>query len=77
VVGELGSVVAKRHWLLLLMSLCLPLAIWSSLVLTDLGVSDWRLPPWRQVELCDRFEKAFLEAVGVFSGWWGGSCAPS
>ena len=35
------------------MILSLPLAIWLSLVLTGLGVSDWIPPSWRQVELCD------------------------
>lgn len=39
VVGELGFIVAKLHWLLLL-------ATWSPLVLTGLGVCDQRWPPW-------------------------------
>jgi hypothetical protein len=44
VMGELGSDVAKPNWFLLLMLLCLPLAIWLSLVLFDLlPVSDWSL----------------------------------
>ena len=43
VVGELGSVDAKWHWFLLLISLCLPLSIGLYLVLTGLSVSDWRL----------------------------------
>lgn len=44
-VGELGFDGAKVYWLLLLMVLCLPLTIWLFLVLTDLGVSVWSLPP--------------------------------
>jgi hypothetical protein len=43
VMGELGSNGAKWHWYLLLMFLSLPLAIWLSLLLTALVVSDWRL----------------------------------
>ena len=39
VVGELASYVAKLHWLLLLMFLCLPLTTWLSLVLTGLVIS--------------------------------------
>jgi hypothetical protein len=38
VVGELGSVHAHVYWLLLLMELCLPFAIWISLVF--IGLSD-------------------------------------
>ena len=38
VVGELGSDDAQVFWFLLLMVLCLPLAIWISLVFVDLGV---------------------------------------
>lgn len=52
VVRELGSGGAKLHLFLLLIILCLLLAIWFSMVLTGLGVSDWNHPPWRQVELC-------------------------
>jgi hypothetical protein len=37
VVGELGSDDAHVIWLLLLMVLCLPFAIWISLVFVDLG----------------------------------------
>lgn len=43
VVGELGSDDAKLYWLLLLMVLSLPLAIWLSLMLA--GLSVWSLPP--------------------------------
>ena len=50
--GELGPDGAKLYWLLLLMLLCLPLIIWLSVVLSDLGVSNWNLPSWRQEELC-------------------------
>ena len=45
VVGELGSDGAKVYWLLLLMVLSLPPAIYLSLVLASLGVSVWSLPP--------------------------------
>jgi hypothetical protein len=38
--GELGSDNAELYWVLLLMIMCLPLAIWLSLVLIGLGVSD-------------------------------------
>ena len=48
VLGELCSVAAGWHWLLLLIFLCLPLAIWFFLALTGLNVSDWSY-----VELCD------------------------
>ena len=44
-VGELGSDGTKVYWLLLIMALSLPLAIWLSLVLAGLGVSVWSLPP--------------------------------
>jgi hypothetical protein len=44
-VGELGSDGAKVYWLLFPMILGLPLIIWLFLVLTDLGVSTWGLPP--------------------------------
>ena len=37
VVGVLGSDDAHVFWLLLLMVLCLPFAIWISLVFVDLG----------------------------------------
>ena len=37
VVGELGSDDAHVFWLLLLMVLCLPFALWISLVFVDLG----------------------------------------
>jgi len=40
VVGELGSEDAKWPWFLLLRFLHLPLAIWLSLVLAGLAVSD-------------------------------------
>lgn len=43
VVGEPGSDDAKVYWLLLLMILYLPLAIWFPLVLASLGVSVWFL----------------------------------
>ena len=43
VVGEMGSNVAKIHWLLLLIFLCLSLNIWLSLVFSSLGVSVWSL----------------------------------
>ena len=39
VLGELGSDDAHVFWLLLLMVLCLPLAIWISLVIVDLDDS--------------------------------------
>jgi hypothetical protein len=45
VVEELGSDGAELHWILSLMTLCLPLAIWLSLALTGLGFSDWSQPP--------------------------------
>jgi hypothetical protein len=45
VAGELGSDDPIVYWLLLLMVLHLPLAIWLSLVLTGLGVSVWSLSP--------------------------------
>ena len=38
--GELGSDNAELYWVLLLMIMCLPLAIWLSLVLAGLPVSD-------------------------------------
>ena len=41
VVGELSFDVTKWHWFLLLMFLHLPLAIWLSLVLIVLAVSDY------------------------------------
>ena len=44
VVGELGSDYAYIYWVLLVMVLCLPLAIWLSLVFAGLGVSVWSLP---------------------------------
>jgi hypothetical protein len=37
VVGEMGSDDAHVFWLLLFMVLCLPFAIWISLVFVDLG----------------------------------------
>jgi hypothetical protein len=40
--GELGSDDAHVYWLLLLIVLYLPFAIWISLVFVDLG--DWSLP---------------------------------
>jgi hypothetical protein len=43
VVGELGSDDPKQPWFLLLMFLPLPLAIWLSLVLAALAVSDYGL----------------------------------
>ena len=39
-VEELGSDTAKHSWFLLLMFLCLPFAIWLSLVLAGFAVSD-------------------------------------
>ena len=42
-VGELGSDIAKSNWFLLLMFLCLPFAIWLSLVLAGLAVSNFGL----------------------------------
>ena len=45
----MGSDDAKVHWLLLLMILSLPLISWLSLMLGDLGISVWILPP---VSLC-------------------------
>jgi hypothetical protein len=53
VVSELSSDDAKLHWVLLLMTVCLLLAIWFFLVLTGLGASAWNWPPWNQVELYD------------------------
>lgn len=48
VLGELGSNGAILHWLLLIMFLHLPFAIWLSLVLAGLGVPCWSRPPrWR------------------------------
>ena len=38
-VGELGSINAHVHWLLLLMVLCLSLAVWLLLVFDGLDVS--------------------------------------
>jgi hypothetical protein len=52
-VSELSSDDAKLHWVLLLMTVCLLLAIWFFLVLTGLGASAWNWPPWNQVELYD------------------------
>ena len=49
VAEELGSGGAELHWVLSLMFLGLPLAIWLSLMLTGLGVSDRSQPPWSQV----------------------------
>jgi hypothetical protein len=43
VVGELRSDDAEYPWFLLLMFLCLSLAIWLSLVLAGLDVSDFSL----------------------------------
>jgi hypothetical protein len=45
VVEELSSDDVKVYWLLLFMILCLPLAIWLSLLLAGLGDSLWSLPP--------------------------------
>ena len=45
VVGELCSDDVHVYWLLLLMIIHLPLAIWLSVVLVDLCVSVWSLPP--------------------------------
>ena len=47
-VGELGSDDAHIYWFLLLMVLCLPLAIWLSLVFAGQSVSVWSLllGPW-------------------------------
>jgi hypothetical protein len=42
-VGELSSDDAKSSWFLLFMFLCLPLAIWLSLALVGLAVSDFSL----------------------------------
>jgi hypothetical protein len=42
-VRELGSNGAKIYWLLLIMFLCLPLAVWLSLVLAGLGISVWSI----------------------------------
>ena len=44
VVGEMDSDDAKVYWLLLLMVLCLPLAIWISLEFDGVGDSLWILP---------------------------------
>ena len=52
VVGELGCDGVKLHWFLMFKILHFPLAIWISLVLTDLGVFDLIWPPWRQAKLC-------------------------
>lgn len=41
--GKTGFDGVKWHWFLLLMLLCLPLAIWLSLILTVLAVSAWIL----------------------------------
>ena len=40
VVGELGSLGAMFSWFLLVMFLCLPFAIWLSIVLAGVAVSD-------------------------------------
>ena len=45
VVEELAYDGAKTYWLLLLILLCFILDICLSLVLTDLSVSVWNLPP--------------------------------
>lgn len=52
VIRKLGSDGAILHWLLLIMFLGLPLAIWLSLVLVCLGDQGWSRPRKRQVELC-------------------------
>ena len=44
-VGEVGLDCSKGYWLLLLMVSCLTLTILLFLVLADLDVSVWRLPP--------------------------------
>ena len=44
VVGELASDNAHVHWILVLMFLHLPLAIWLFLVFAGLGDSLWSLP---------------------------------
>lgn len=55
----------------------LPLAMWLSLVITDLGVSHWSWPPWRQIELYDLCQtqpygwQAVISLVRA-----GGSCVP-
>jgi hypothetical protein len=51
VVEELSSDYAKQPCCLLLMFLCLPLAIWLSLVLVGLAVSDWSLSLLEHVSL--------------------------
>jgi hypothetical protein len=43
--GKQGSDVVKVYWLLLLIVLHLPFAIWLSLVLASLGFSVCSLPP--------------------------------
>ena len=50
---ELGSAGAALQWVLLFMILSLRLALWLSLMLSELDVSDLSWLPWRQVELCD------------------------
>jgi hypothetical protein len=44
VVEELDSDDVHIYWFLLLMVLCLPLAIWLSLVFAGFGESVWSLP---------------------------------
>lgn len=76
VVGELGSVCAKLHWLLLFIFLLLPFAMWFSQVLTGLDVSDWSKSLWRQIVLCD---VCWSRPLGGRQSWlWLGhaSCVP-
>jgi hypothetical protein len=51
VVEELASDQAKLYWILSLMTLCLPLTSWFSLVITGLSDSDWSWPTWSQAVL--------------------------
>ena len=44
-VEDLCSYGIAVYWLLLVIIMCLPLAIWFSLGLAGLGVSVWSLPP--------------------------------
>ena len=69
-VGELGSDIAKSNWFLLLMFLCLPFAIWLSLVLAGLPISAGACPFCQPVILrsCDPGESSCNWGCTVWDG---------
>jgi hypothetical protein len=61
----MGSDGALFHSVLLFFISSLPLAIWFSLVLTGLGVSEWSQLPWSQVK------QVYFKAVSTLSRYGG------